>query len=65
MANRYGADARKELFTQMARKSIIADGWERRKSMRLSLADAVDLVQWADSLDAQGHLPRLVYCLAI
>lgn len=30
------------------------------ENMRLSLADAVDLVQWADSLDAQGHLPRLV-----
>jgi len=42
----------------MAGKSIMADGWQKRKSMHLSLTDAGDLVQWADNLDARGHISR-------
>ncbi len=37
--NRGKADAKKELFTQTHGKSIIADAWQKRKSMRLSFAD--------------------------
>ena len=40
-------------------KAELADGRER-KNMSPTLANAADLIQWANRLDAQGLLPKLI-----